>query len=766
MTAAEVATDVATDVATADRAVATPRQVPGDDVLLDVQDLSTHFLLEEGVVRAVDGADFTVRRGRTLCLVGESGSGKSITARSILTIVQPPGRIVGGRILLRDPDPDPGPGPGAGAATFTDLASLPPKGPRMRAIRGNRIAMIFQEPMSSLSPVHTIGNQIVEAVRLHEDVTKAEARDRAIDALRQVGIPTPERRVDSFPFQLSGGMRQRAMIAMALSCSPELLIADEPTTALDVTTQAQILELLRQLQADLGMSMLFITHDLGVVAEMADDVAVMYLGGVVERAGVDELFHDPKHPYTRALLRSVPAVGTGARRRLDPIRGMVPGPFHRPAGCPFHPRCDHAVPGTCDTVVPPPVALGEGSREVRCLLHGPPPLRLPARPADLSVAPAGTAPAPPAGAGPRVAASAGTVAGPVPSGPPLLEVRDLRMHFPLARGVLGRRAGVVRAVDGVDLTLARGETLGLVGESGCGKSTLGRCVIRAYRPTSGEIRYHRDDRVEDIAGLRGRALRAYRRRIRMVFQDPFSSLNPRMTLRQIVGEPLLVNGIATGSELADRVAAVLRRVGLRPEYMNRYPHAFSGGQRQRIGIARAIVLDPEVVVADEAVSALDVSIRAQTLNLLQDLQAERGLSYLFVAHDLGVVEYLCDRVAVMYLGRIVELGATAPLYEQPLHPYTEALLSAVPTPDPRRRADRERIVLQGEVPDPADPPSGCPFHTRCPHARARCTTDEPELREVEPGRWAACHLAEELRDAGLLRGSGLQDAPVTGEVTG
>jgi peptide/nickel transport system ATP-binding protein len=340
------------------------------------------------------------------------------------------------------------------------------------------------------------------------------------------------------------------------------------------------------------------------------------------------------------------------------------------------------------------------------------------------------------------------------------------MHFPLARGVLGRRAGVVRAVDGVDLTLARGETLGLVGESGCGKSTLGRCVIRAYRPTSGEIRYHRDDRVEDIAGLRGRALRAYRRRIRMVFQDPFSSLNPRMTLRQIVGEPLLVNGIATGSELADRVAAVLRRVGLRPEYMNRYPHAFSGGQRQRIGIARAIVLDPEVVVADEAVSALDVSIRAQTLNLLQDLQAERGLSYLFVAHDLGVVEYLCDRVAVMYLGRIVELGATAPLYEQPLHPYTEALLSAVPTPDPRRRADRERIVLQGEVPDPADPPSGCPFHTRCPHARARCTTDEPELREVEPGRWAACHLAEELRDAGLLRGSGLQDAPVTGEVTG
>ncbi|MGF1662205.1 MAG: dipeptide ABC transporter ATP-binding protein [Kineosporiaceae bacterium] len=744
MTGTEVATQVVATT-TGTRGDDTVQATPSEDVVLDVQGLCTHFLLEEGVVRAVDGADFTVRRGRTLCLVGESGSGKSITARSILTIVQPPGRIVSGRILLRDPDPDGGNGGGC-PATFTDLASLPPKGPRMRSVRGNRIAMIFQEPMSSLSPVHTIGNQIVEAIRLHDKVTKAEARERAIDALHRVGIPTPQRRIDSYPFQLSGGMRQRAMIAMALSCSPELLIADEPTTALDVTTQAQILELLRELQSDLGMSMLFITHDLGVVAEMADDVAVMYLGGVVERSGVDELFHDPKHPYTRALLRSVPAVGTGARHRLDPIRGMVPGPFHRPAGCPFHPRCDHAVPVSCDTVVPPAVRLGEGSREVRCLLYGPQPLPPTARPATVApVAPFG----------------------PGRPGPPLLEVRDLRMHFPLGTGVLGRRAGVVRAVDGVDLTLARGETLGLVGESGCGKSTLGRCVIRAYQPTSGEIRYHLgEDRVEDIARLRGRALQPYRRRIRMVFQDPFSSLNPRMTVRQIVGEPLLVNGVATGSDLADRVATVLRRVGMRPEYMNRYPHAFSGGQRQRIGIARAIVLDPEVVVADEAVSALDVSIRAQTLNLLQDLQGERGLSYLFVAHDLGVVEYLCDRVAVMYLGRIVELGATAPLYEQPLHPYTEALLSAVPAPDPRLRADRERIVLAGEVPDPADPPPGCPFHTRCRHAQARCATEEPPLRELMPGRWAACHFAEDLRDAGLLRGSGGAVGPADGRPAG
>ncbi|WP_129665547.1 ABC transporter ATP-binding protein [Phytoactinopolyspora endophytica] len=751
-----------------------------DDSLLSVRNLRTHFPLDQGLVKAVDGASFEIRRGKTLCVVGESGCGKSVTARSILQIVERPGRVVGGELVFRQTPRTPDGQPDRarqGQEQIIDLAKLNPKGAAMRAIRGRDIAMIFQEPMTSLSPVHTIGNQIVEAVHLHENVSKREAKDRAIEVLRRVGVPRPEQRFDSHPFQLSGGLRQRAMIAMSLVCNPALLIADEPTTALDVTTQAQILELMRELQADYGMAIMFITHDLGVVAEMADDVAVMYLGTAVERGDVASVFHDPQHPYTKALLRSIPKVGVGtqtrmlaatgaepaeppaaARLRLDTIRGMVPDPYNRPNGCPFHNRCDDMMPGICDQVTPPSIELGE-RREVRCLLHD---TTVSHPPADRDAPGGGGDEAVPLET-PRVVAGDGDTVRPAASSDGmtqgtertvLLDVEDLQLHFPIRQGFLRRTTGHVRAVDGVSFSISEGETLGLVGESGCGKTSTGRCIVRSHDPTGGRVLYRGNgsDAV-DVAQLEGSQLKPYRRQTRMIFQDPQSSLNPRMTLRDIIGEPLRAHGLAAGSELEDRVGELLRDVGLRPEYMSRYPHAFSGGERQRVGIARALSLDPRLVVADEAVSALDVSVRAQILNLLQDLQSEHQLTYLFISHDLSVVEYLCDRVAVMYVGKIVEVADTATLYARPRHPYTEALLSAVPKPNPGQRDRRERIVLSGDVADPSDPPSGCYFHPRCPYARPVCAEEQPSLRDVGDGTTVACHFAEELGLRGVTSAS-------------
>jgi peptide/nickel transport system ATP-binding protein len=690
-----------------------------NNLLLEIHDLHTHFFLDQGTIKAVNGANLQLRRGKTLAVVGESGCGKSITARSILQIVDSPGRVVAGAIRYwRD------------SGDVLDLAQLHPNDATLRDIRGKEISMIFQEPMTSLSPLYTVGNQIAENARLHLHVSKAEARNLTIEMLRKVGIPRPEGRFDTYPHQLSGGMRQRAMIAMALICQPNLLIADEPTTALDVTTQAQILELMLRLQQELGMAIMIITHDLGVVAEIADDVTVMYMGKDVESAAVQTLFAEPHHPYTRALLRSIPKVDRSTTSRLDTIRGMVPDPLNIPNGCTFHTRCDHAVAGICDREVPPQI-VSSASHAVRCFLHGGMSTPFPI----IQLQP--VAPAPP----PLVAASR------LPT-EALLEVTNLSMHFPIRQGFLQRVIGYVRAVDNVNLTIHSGETLSLVGESGCGKTTTGRCIVRAYQPTGGQIRYRRTDgHVVDLAQIEGEALRPYRKEVRMVFQDPYASLNPRMTVRDILIEPMQAHNIATGSELEDRVAALLKRVGLRPEYMRRYPHAFSGGQRQRISIARALALEPRLVIADEAVSALDVSVRAQILNLLQDLQAEMGLTYLFVAHDLGVVEYISDRVAVMYVGQVVELAPTEQLYAQPRHPYTEALLSAVPKPDPTRRSTR--IVLQGEVPDAANPPSGCYFHTRCQYAKDRCKVEAPTLREVAPGHFSACHFAEELELQGV-----------------
>lgn len=700
------------------------------DNLLEIKELHVQFSTPEGIVRAVDGATFAIPRGKTICVVGESGCGKSVTARAILQVVDPPGRLVSGQMIFR-PDP----------TTTLDLATLPPRSPQMRALSGKEITMIFQEPMSSLSPMYTIGNQIMEALRWHLPVARAEARTMTIDALAKVGIPRPQELIDAYTFELSGGMRQRAMIAMALVCQPKLLIADEPTTALDVTTQANMLDLIRNLQAEMGMSVMFITHDLGVVAEIAHEVVVMYLGTVVERGAVDQIFADPKHPYTRALLRSIPrlASASGERgERLETIHGTVPHPLNRPAGCAFHNRCEFAVAGQCNVITPPAVRLADG-RDVRCLAY------LDEQPISLEQTSSLT----------PVHRSTISVHQPAPTTlgqtqpHPLLTVNDLKMHFPITSGFFNRVTGHVKAVDGVSFTIYEGETLGLVGESGCGKTTLGHCLMRLYKPTAGEIVYAAQGGHTDLAALTEPALKPYRREIRVIFQDPYASLNPRLPVVEIIGEVLKVNGLAKGKELEAQVSAIMAKVGLSPHYLRRYPHAFSGGQRQRIGIARALAPNPRLVIADEPVSALDVSVQAQILNLLKALQTELALTYLFVSHDLNVVAHISDRVAVMYVGKIVELAPTAQLFQKPQHPYTEALLSAVLHPDPRQKSTTTRIHLEGSVADPANPPGGCAFHPRCRYAKDECRHTTPPLRTVQQGHLVACHFAEQLQLSGV-----------------
>ncbi|NLS75254.1 ABC transporter ATP-binding protein [Bradyrhizobium brasilense] len=694
------------------------------EYILDVRDLAVDLKTEDGIVSAVAGFSLRLSRGSTVCIVGESGCGKSITARALLRLLPDNGRITAGEARLR-----------AGDGSIVDLTREEANGLRMRSLRGQDMAIIFQEPMTSLSPIHTIGDQITEMIHLHSQVSHQEARRRAVDLLSRVGIPRAETRLDAYTFQLSGGMRQRAMIAMALANRPQFLIADEPTTALDVTTQAQILDLLRELRADYGMGMMFITHDLGVVAEMADEVVVMYLGAVVERANVRNFFRSPRHPYSQALLRSTPRAD-GGHGRLQTIPGTVPDPLNRPQGCTFNPRCQLRIRGLCEIKEPPTVPLADGT-DVRCWLYAPEQGEMPitAQPAM-------------AGDMPQTLA----VPASVPVGRAVIEVKDLKMHFGIGKGLLRRVVGAIRAVDGIDLDIREGETLGIVGESGSGKTTLGKSIIRIYEPTSGKVNFHQRDRsVVDLAHLRSQDLKAPRRDIRMIFQDPYSSLNPRATVGEIIAEPLVVNKILSGAALEARVCELLERVGLRAEYRHRYPHAFSGGQRQRIGIARALALEPRVIICDEAVSALDVSVQAQILNLLDDLQKEFGFTYLFIAHDLSVVRHICNRTAVMYFGRIVEIGETDRLFERPMHPYTEALLSAVPVPDPDANVKERRIVLKGEIPDPSNPPSGCPFHTRCRYSDGqRCVSEVPELALKKDGRNVACHHAESLELRGQL----------------
>ncbi|MFN2323526.1 MAG: dipeptide ABC transporter ATP-binding protein [Trueperaceae bacterium] len=696
--------------------------------MLEVDGLRTVFHTDEGAVAAVRDASFAVHRGKTLCLVGESGCGKSVAARSILQLVQRPGVIESGAIWLDRPSGQ------------VDLTKLDPYGRELRSIRGDEIAMIFQEPMSALSPVHTIGNQIVEAIQLHRKVSDEAARARAIELLERVRMPEPAARLNAFTFELSGGMRQRAMIAMALACDPALLIADEPTTALDVTTQATILDLLRDLQREQGMALVLITHDLGVVAEMADEVAVMYLGRIVESGPVAEIFADPKHPYTQGLMSSIPRVDPERRTARYAIPGSVPHASVAVRGCAFAERCTQAMAGLCDAVAPDVSVVGP-DHQVRCHLHDP------GRADDLAHSDV-------VGARllveerARFEAIAPPPARSAPSEQPALVVRDVDVHYPIHGGFLRRRIGTAEAVNGVSITLRRGETVGLVGESGSGKTSLSHALVRLHAPTRGSVALHlADGRVIDVAKAAKDELREVHRHVRMIFQDPYGSLDPRLPVRDVVGEPIELLTSLSPAERDERVRSLLDTVGLSPRLMSRYVHAFSGGQRQRIGIARALATDPQVLIADEPVSALDVSVQAQVLNLLERLQAERQLTMLFVSHDLSVVSSLCDRVVVLYAGEVVEEAPAVELYRRPKHPYTEALLAAVPKPDPGAW-DGTRLHLQGDVPDPAKRPAGCAFAARCRFAKDLCREAKPSLQSVGEAR-VACHFAEDLVLAGV-----------------
>ncbi len=658
--------------------------------LLEIQDLQVRFFTPEGVVRAVEGVTLHINEGETLAVVGESGCGKTVTARSVMRLIpDPPGKVTGGSVL------------------FNGKEVLKMKGDELRQLRGGDIAMIFQEPMTSLNPVFTIKDQLTESIILHNKVTKEEAVERAAKLLGLTGIPSPRERLESYPHQLSGGMRQRVMIAMAISCNPKLLIADEPTTALDVTIQAQILKVMQNLKEEFGMAIMLITHDLGVVAEMAQRVAVMYAGHIVETRSVSDLFNDPQHPYTEGLLNSIPGMDA-AVERLHVIEGNVPNLLDLPTGCAFRDRCPFALP-VCATQMPELVKVREGL-EVACFNYK-----------DLRK---NRAVALETASQEQVAKQNGSE--------PLVEVRNLVKHFVADSGFLGRGKKFVHAVDDVSFEIYEGETFGLVGESGCGKTTTGRMVVGLESPTSGDVSLMG----KSMSSSNASEMKEMRKSTQIIFQDPYSSLNPRMKINTIIGEGLRIHEKLSAREKDDRVLGIMRQVGLEDYHMDRFPHEFSGGQRQRIGIARALILDPKFIVCDEPVSALDVSIQAQILNLLRDLQQKHNLTYLFIAHNLGVVKHISDRIGVLYMGRLVEVASKNDLYKNPLHPYTQALLMAAPRPRPGKIANR--AILEGDIPSPIHPPSGCRFRTRCPLATAECAEAPYELREVAPGHQVAC----------------------------
>jgi peptide/nickel transport system ATP-binding protein len=680
--------------------------------VLQIRDLSTHIQLTKSVVQAVGNVDLTIEPGEALGLVGESGCGKSMTGLSIMGLLPPGGAIVGGSIKLEG----------------RELAGLSEA--ELRTIRGNDIAMIFQDPLTSLDPTKTIGYQVAEPVRLHTRASKAAAKARAIEVLGLVGLPRPAERLGDYPHQLSGGLRQRVMIAMALSCEPKLLIADEPTTALDVTIQAQILALLHDLKDRLGMAMLLITHDMGVIAGHADRVQVMYAGRMVETAETGDLFRQMRHPYTRALLASIPRLSSSRKQRLLSIRGLPPDLAPPPPGCRFAPRCDRAT-DKCRSEEPP--LAGETPEHLFSCWH--PVSGRVDGPAD-----AGAADGKASGGHQVSAAPAGPggADGQAVPGTPLLEVRDLVKEFPVTAGaILQRKVASVHAVSNVSFTVATGETFGLVGESGCGKTTIGRVVVALERPDSGAVLLGG----QNVSALSGADLRKQRRDLQLMFQDPYSSLDPRMRVGSIIREPLSIQRVGSRREQDQRVFELLDEVGLPRHAVERYPHEFSGGQRQRIGLARALTLSPKVIVADEPVSALDVSIRAQVLNLMKRLQADHGLTYIVISHDLAVVKYMADRIGVMYLGKMVEMGPADDIYQRAAHPYTAGLIATIPVPDPGvAKAAKNGAGIKGELPSPIRPPSGCRFRTRCPYAQDVCAEEEPQLRSFGPGHVAACHF--------------------------
>ncbi|WP_141335556.1 ABC transporter ATP-binding protein [Paenibacillus sp. tmac-D7] len=677
--------------------------------LLEVKNLKTEFRVDGLTYKAVDGVSYYVDEGEIVAVVGESGSGKSVTQYSGLQLIpSPPGKIVGGEVLFKG----------------ADLLRYHPKSEELRDIRGGQIGVIFQEPMTSLNPVLTVGEQIGESVMLHMKLNKAQARSRAIELIQQVGIPDAEHRVDYYPHQFSGGMRQRIMIAMALSCNPKILIADEATTALDVTTQAQLLELLRDIVKRTNTALVLVTHNLGIVARYADRIYVMYAGGIVESGSAKDIFASPQHPYTIGLLKAVPRLDDPKDRKLIPIEGLPPNLADKQATCPFLPRCSYRTALCSEAPAPELVEVKDG-HHAACYVN------------------IGETEAAAAADGgvmlQEVQEKAEVHAGPSkPKTEILLEVKNLKTYFPVTKGLLKRKVADIKAVDDISFDLKKGETLGLVGESGCGKTTVARSILRMYDPAGGQILFEG----QDIAAMSKSQLRPLRKHMSLIFQDPYGSLDPRQTAGHIVGEPLKINKLVSSrSEYNNRVDELFRLVGLDPDLKNRVPHEFSGGQRQRLGIARALASNPSFIVCDEAISALDVSIQAQIINLLEDLQVKLGLSYLFIAHDLSVVRHISDRVAVMYLGRIVEIADWKSLYENPKHPYTQALLAAVPIPDPFVEETRERIVIKGDVPSLMNKPPGCSFSNRCPHATKECSESAPPLLNVGGGHGVACFRA-------------------------
>ncbi len=684
--------------------------------VLEVRDLRAEIRLRDSTVRAVDGVSLQVGEGETVGLVGESGCGKTMLGTSVIRLLPPGGRITGGQVLLEGRD-------------LTQLTAA-----EMRKVRGSEIGMVFQDPMTSLDPTMPIGRQIAESVQQHKGVSRKAGLERAAEVLALVGMPRPAERLGDYPHQLSGGLRQRVMIAMALANEPKLLIADEPTTALDVTIQAQILDLLDSLKQRLRMAVILITHDLGVIAERADNTYVMYAGQIVEHATTVRLFDQMRHPYTEALLASIPKVDQDSRHALYSIPGLPPELTGTLTGCRFASRCRYAQADCRES--DPPLAGPDPAHEFACF-H---PTKISAtdveaidelaraeleagRSHHLSEAPPSVVAAAPRGA----AATDG-------AGHPLLQLMDVSKEFPVTAGVLQRRTGSVKAVTDVSIEVRAGETFGLVGESGCGKTTIGRMMVALEKPTGGRVLFDG----HDLGALSARQVRELRSDLQVVFQDPFASLDPRMRVGTILREPLAIQGIGSRPERRARSSELLDEVGLSRTALERFPHEFSGGQRQRIGLARALALSPRLIVADEPVSALDVSIRSQILNLMKRLQADHALTYLIISHDLSVVRYMADRIGVMYLGRLVEFGSVSDIYGRAAHPYTAGLLASIPVPNPHYR--RPENTITGELPSALDPPSGCVFRTRCPRAQQLCAEQLPPSLSFGGEHRAACHF--------------------------
>ncbi|WP_291464423.1 ABC transporter ATP-binding protein [Actinomyces sp.] len=674
--------------------------------LLDIQDLHTDIEIRSGVVHALSGVDLHVNPGETLGIVGESGSGKTMTALSLMGLLPQGGRVSSGSIYLDG----------------QDLTKMPLHA--KRKLRGTKVGMIFQDPLTSLNPTMKIGLQVCEPLRVHKKMSKKDALERAVEILKRVGMPRPEIVINNYPHQLSGGMRQRVMIAMALVCEPRILIADEPTTALDVTTQMQILDLIDELRDEYQMGVILITHDLGVVAGHTDRVAVMYAGRIVETAPTKTLFTEPKHRYTSSLMAALPERALAAGTKLFSIPGAPPSLTNLPVGCRFASRCLWAG---AECVERYPDLSGEGFHTYSCF-H--PVQEGDESPAELQAKLEGSAPIDEAVAEPGARVVYGEVED---TDEVLLDVKEAsREYASSGSGFLKRDKGVVSAVDRVSITLKKGETYGLVGESGCGKSAMGRLIAGLEPPSGGAIELGG----RDLATLKGRDAVRIHRDVQMMFQDSYAAMDPRMRIDQILAEPMSIQKTGNKRQMAERIMEIIEQVGLTEEILDRYPHEFSGGQLQRIGFARSLTLAPDLIVADEPVSALDVSVQAQVLNLMKDLQAELGLSYLFISHDLAVVQYMADRIGVMYLGRIVEEGPAKEVVENPKHPYTKALIDSIPVPDPEFSHDDQAIKLTGEPPSAVNPPKGCRFRPRCPFAGEECKM-QPLLTE-ETHR-VACH---------------------------